>query len=296
MGKKLAIGVAGLALWYIMNSAPSNPVPSSVRYPLPDHIDVVKAEYVNNQGNQVEIESKNGSLETIVLKTKDIDFDEDFKLETKRYRLVKDDDWLPSRLVGHTAAMFTRLFFWDWDAGWGLDEEKSKTVLSMLESKEELKGLTVRINHNEGFYDWYRMNTQNDLTERNPFLYRWTVGSLVSFKDEIFAEFARGDYYNPLTKTVVLYSNIESVSAHEFGHHADFERFDTDWVYDISRILPPVMLYQEWQASKTYATKIMSEEDGWQFNRYLIPAFGTYCLATLGATRRFLFGKKEDKE
>ncbi len=123
--------------------------------------------------------------------------------------------------------------------------------------------------------------TEVQLRERNPFLYRLIFGTLDTVKDEIFAEFCRANYYNPLTKTVVVYSNIESTFAHELGHHIDFERFDTDWVYSLSRILPPIMLYQEWVASIKAKNSLMSDKDRWQFKRYLIPAFFSYIIFSI---------------
>ena len=100
---------------------------------------------------------------------------------------------------------------------------------------------------------------------------------------------------NPLTQTVVCYSNIESVTAHELGHHKDCQRFDRDWIYILARPLPPVFLYQEWKASSR-ACDIMSKEDGWQFNRYLMPAFLTYCLATYGMIKKLFSDGKRDEE
>lgn len=275
-----------LLAWWLAGLIATAPVPEKQKtidekYPLPKEI-VVKNATTKFHNKIIDIlDDKNqptGKKATIkIIDTKDIDFSKDFKIETDRYRLVKDDDWIPSRIIGHILSLTSKLIYWDAWVGWWLDEKRSKAVLAMLENNPEIKNLTVRINHNEWFYDWYRMMTQKDLRERNPFLYRLTIGTLVSFKNEIFAEFMRWDYYNPLTRTVAVYSNIESITAHEIGHHIDFNRFTHQWIYNLARIIPPVMVYQEWEASQN-ATKIMSKEDEYQFRRYLIPAFYTYLL------------------
>lgn len=260
-----------LIVWYnLFCNVPNNYNNTKNRYKLPEKIIVIKTSLpfsVNENGEKIVF-------------TKDIDFSKDFKIKTLRYRLVKDDDWLPSRIIGHILSVFGKLFFWDADVSWGLDKERTRTVLAMLENDNNIKGITVRLNHNEAIYDWWRMIKEKELCERNPWLYRWTFGTLIAIKDELLAELFRGDYYNPLTKTVVVYSNVESIAAHEIGHHLDFSRFSTDWLYSLLRILPPVMLVQEWKASVN-ATHMMIPGDGWQFSRYLIPAFFSYVLGTI---------------
>ena len=77
------------------------------------------------------------------------------------------DNWLPSRIIGHTVSMLTRLYFWDMDIGWGLDEDRSQAVLSMLEKNKDIKDLTVRMNHNEALYDMVRLFSDDKVQERN---------------------------------------------------------------------------------------------------------------------------------
>jgi len=298
LGKMLLL--AGLlSPWYFFTSPSAEKIEGRKDYPIPQEIRVVDTslpyetrekivDFTNSDGN---VEKKT-ELEKIV-KTEDIDFSKDFEIKTDRYRLVKDDDWLPSRFIGHIMAMPFRIFLWDGDVGWGNDEKRARAVLSMLEQNKDIEGLTVRLNHNEAFYDLYRIFTDKKLRERNNFIARATLGTLTCLKDEIWAELFRGDYYNPLSKTVVVYSNLESIAAHEIGHHKDFSRFSSDWEYSLFRLLPPVMLYQEWKAS-TNAKEMLGSEDKWQFNRYLMPAFLTYVLATYGTMRKF-FGKGDDK-
>jgi hypothetical protein len=260
--------------------------PIEQRYNLPAEIRVIETDlpYEKRESKSI-VKLANGeekeqvTLEKII-KTKDIDFSKDFQIKTDRYRFVKDKDWIPSRIIGHIASIPGKIYFFDWDYGWGQDKDRTRAALSMLEENKDIKDLTLRLNHNEAFYDMYRMFTEKKLRDRNNFLARATLGVVLSVGDEIWAEFARGSYYNPLTKTVVCYSNIESITAHELGHHQDFQRFDSDWGYMLGRILPPVMLYQEWKASTNAKNQILSKDDSWQFYRYLIPAFFTYIMGT----------------
>ncbi len=216
------------------------------------------------------------------------DLSNNFEIVTDNYHIVKDEDLLPSRIIGSVFSCVGKILFWDSDYGAGLDEEEAKAVVAMLESNPELKDVYVRINHNAVFQDCARLFNDPKVVERNPLAARILVGLPTTFMGELFAEISRGDYYNPMTQTAVLYSNVRSISAHELGHHQDFQRFDSDWWYNLARAMPPVMLYQEWQASSNAKNNILAEEDQWQFNRYLIPAFITYLVASFVISKRML--------
>ena len=280
-----------LGVWYATHPAPMPRADINESYPLPEEIVVLKTDlpYENRTRDD-------GKLEKVV-KTKNIDFSKDsFEIKTDRYRFVKDDDWLPSRAVGFVASLPQKLFFWDWSIGQGLDEKRTRAALAMIENDKEFHDITLRVNHNEAFYDWWRMMSEPKLRDRNPFLYRAIVGSISTIKDEIWAEFGRGDYYNTLTRTAVVYSNVESITAHELGHNRDFDRFKTDWLYSLGRTLPPVMCYQEWKASSNARDEILSKNDKWQFERYLIPAFATYILASISIIKRLKKKYWDEKE
>jgi len=210
-----------------------------------------------------------------IINTKDIPFDKHFFIKTDRYTLTKNQDWLPSRMIGHVGSLPFKLLFWDWDMGWGPDRDRARVALSILENEKNLKNITMRLNYNEPLYDVYRLFTESALKERNPFLARATLGLFSTLGGELFAELGRGDYYNPYTQTAVNYSNVESIFAHEVGHAKDFKRFNEDWIYSICRPLPPVMLYQEAKASLN-AKELLSPNDSNQIYRYLVPAFLTY--------------------
>jgi|SRR3989338_433192 len=300
MGKlnKVAL-IGGLAFWYLLTGPSSKQLESKREYPLPAEIKVIETslpyETRGRVGSPNNLNSgsdeKRYCLDKIV-KTSSIDFSDDFYIKTERYNLIKKEEL--SKPIGHILSIPTKLYFWDWDLGWGLDEGRTKAVLSMLEENKKLSGLTVRINHNEPLYDCYRLFGDEKVADRNNFLARLLLGTVTSLGGELFSELRRGDYYNPMNQTAVLYSNIESISAHEIGHHIDCQRFNSDWEYTLFRILPPVMLYQEWQASQN-ATTLLSKDDQWQFNRYLLPAFLTYLIATYYMGKKVTKGKESSE-
>jgi hypothetical protein len=154
---KRALLVGGLATWYAFTSPSSKQLEKKEDYPLPQEIRVVDTSLpFETRQKTWTLENSDGAAEKIVelekiVKTKDIDFSKDFYVQSDRYKLIKDKDWLPSRLVGHTLSVPGKLLFWDWDYAWGQDEHRTKAALSILEKDNELKDITVRLNHNEAF-------------------------------------------------------------------------------------------------------------------------------------------------
>jgi len=288
-----ALLVGAFAAWYAFTGPSAQHLESKKEYPVPNEIKVVSTtlpyetrEAVGKSTDFLGNLEKGIELEKIV-KTEDIDFSKNFTIETERYRLVKKEEPLISRVIGHINSLPAKLLFWDWNVSRGLDEGKTKAVISILENNKNIKDLTVRINHNQAIYDCYRLFRDEKVAKRNPLIPRILMGIPTSIVGELFAELRRGDYYNPMNQTVVLFSNIESISAHEIGHHKDYQRFGSDWLYASTNAFPPVVLYQEWQASQN-AKKVLNDEDKWQFNRYLIPAFFTYLMAGFYVSKKYL--------
>lgn len=297
MNKKLKrlLGLAGgLALYYTIIGNPQEEVPGQEKYPLPEQINVIQANYTNKSGQQVHLNGENihfdevrnnENLEEKVINTDSIDFSKDIQITTDRYNFSRDEDFKISQGIGWLASLPRRLFFFDYDVSNGLDSEKTKSVLAMLENDTTLENLTVRVNHNEPLYDTKRLFTDPKVKERNGFLARALIGAGATLGAELFSELSRGDYYNPMTQSLALYSNVESISLHEMGHHKDFQRFKRDWIYNALRPFAPVTLYQEAKAS-LFAKEDLSEPDKHQFARYLVPAFLTYVLYSINQIKK----------
>jgi hypothetical protein len=88
-----------------------------------------------------------------------------------------------------------------------------------------------------------------------------------------------GDFYNPATKTVNLFSDHPGVALHELGHALDFKRRKYPGLYQLFRFIPFVALYQEFIASK-YAVQFLKEKgfhkDELKAYKILYPAYSTY--------------------
>lgn len=283
----------GMAVWFWATGKSQEKEIGPDYYPLPaalnveettlPHQQIVKNEtVVQEDGTTVEVPSIQRSIDL-----SSVDLSGEFEIVTDRYRIIKEKDFIGSRLIGHLASIPMKLYYWDGDIGWGLDENRTKSVISMLEANKDISGLTVRINNNGVLQDTCRLFFDEEVCERNNFIARVAIGIPTTFFGEMFSELRRGDYYNPMTQTVVLYSDVSAISAHEIGHHQDFERFDSDWWYVLSRGFPPAMLYQEAQASLN-ARELIDPKDDYQFVRHLLPGFATYLLASYYLSKHML--------
>ena len=100
---KRGIFAAGLAAWYIFtgNSARFNP---ELRQEEP----AVVQHYEEETLPEI-IETLDGPLYT-----EDIDFDGDFEIETERYHVIKDEDFLLSRMLGWFGSFWGKVYFFDY--------------------------------------------------------------------------------------------------------------------------------------------------------------------------------------
>lgn len=267
---KIATLSALLATWNTLT--PDNNKNNYTKYQLPETITVQK--FTRERAGFVHEEP--GLEHTIA--TKDIDFNQPFDLVTDRYRLIRDEDSIISQYLGTIGSLPVKILLFDTDVGSIPDAEHAKAVLSMLEKDKSIQGLTVRLGHTRVVYDTWRMFTDPEIKKRNNFFARTIIGLPNMILGVSYAELLHGDHYMPLTQTVVLYSNVESIAGHEIGHHQDFQRFSRDWAYALSSTFPPAKIYKEFTASDR-ASHMIDPDDQWQVARYLFPAFLTYVAA-----------------
>ncbi len=271
MGWLRTAGVlGGLALWYAASGRPAKAV-----YPLPERLSVAETSLPARR------EAGRVSLDTVVA-----ELDTPFALRTDTYAVVRDEDWLPARLIGTVLSVPRKLLYWDRNFGRGLDAQRTRALLSMLEH-QPLRGVLVRVNHNAPLDDLTRLFSDARVARRNNLAARVLLGAPLTVSAALWSEFTRSDYYNPFTQTVVVYSNIDAVVAHELGHHQDYQRFSSDLLYTLARPIIPVTLYQEVRASLN-AKRYLHPAENYQFYRYLIPAFFTYLLAGYGLSKEQL--------
>jgi hypothetical protein len=112
--------------------------------------------------------------------------------------------------------------------------------------------------------------------------YRLLIGLPVTLVVDVLLPgrlFPWGDYYNPFTNTVHLYSDHPAVALHEAGHVHDFASRRYKGTYAFIRLVPFVDLYQEHKASNEAIQYLKETQDrSTELGAYkiLYPAYGSY--------------------
>ena len=93
-----------------------------------------------------------------------------------------------------------------------------------------------------------------------------------------------GDYYNPATNSVNVFSNHVGIALHELGHALDFSKRKYPGLYQLIRFIPFVALYHEYKASQ-YAIQFLKRkkhhEEEISAYRVLYPAYSTYVFGAI---------------
>ncbi|HEX9742382.1 MAG TPA: hypothetical protein VGA17_06290 [Nitrospiraceae bacterium] len=187
----------------------------------------------------------------------------------------------PIDALGNLLAVFPKLLLWDWRfANHYISPDTESYVVAYLAAREVemLTDTQFRLNQ------WSPGNDLSRLVKNGHvgWPYRLILGLPTTLIVDVLLPgrlFPWGDYYNPWTNTVHLYSNHSAIALHEAGHAFDTGTQRFKGTYSAARLIPFVDLYQEWQASDDAIAYF--EESGEQdaelaAYKILYPAFGTY--------------------
>ena len=187
----------------------------------------------------------------------------------------------PVDFVGNVLSLPMKLLLWSWK--FNLHSISTPTEDKLIEYLEarHLAGLKdARFQLNE-------YNPGQDLSRliHNHYVawpYRLLLGLPITLVVDVLLPgrlFPWGDYYNPYTNTVHLYSDHPAVALHEAGHAHDFATRRFKGTYAAIRLIPFVDLYQEYKASKeaiSYLKEIQDHPTELSAYKILYPAYGTY--------------------
>lgn len=187
-------------------------------------------------------------------------------------RIEIDQDDPISRTIGYVGSIRGKLMFLSKDVGSYPKEDVVKGIEDYVRNSG-LENVTVRVGHSKILKDTVRLFTDPKLKDIS-LLGKIFFGISTTVIGGLMAKLTRADYYNPFTRTVHCYSNIEAIAKHELGHAEDFQHNPVT-LYSILSSIPPVRLYQEFKASQ-YAHKKLSPKNKYQTGRYLVPAFASY--------------------
>ncbi|MEK6826933.1 MAG: hypothetical protein AABX99_00415 [Nanoarchaeota archaeon] len=150
--------------------------------------------------------------------------------------------------------------------------ENTQKYISEYIADEKLENVTVRIGHNRVVKDTIRLFKDEKLKDIS-LLGKIFLGIPSTILGGIYSKFTRADYYNPFTRTAVIYSDVPAIAVHELAHAKDYQDIGAPTLYSLFRSTGIGALYQEARASLMAHKYLKGKE---RTGRYLIPAFLTH--------------------
>lgn len=147
--------------------------------------------------------------------------------------------------LGHyVLSLPTKLLLWNWSVDNHRISPETEQALAQYLEANRLPNVKVRINQYEPRAEWRRLALNKDM----PGFWRFTLGVVsCAYYMILPGRLFGGDYYNPYTNTINIYSDHAAIVLHEGAHAKDFAgrgRQAKGW-YAFLRLLPLVPLYQE---------------------------------------------------
>lgn len=187
----------------------------------------------------------------------------------------------PVDVLGNILALPWKLFLWNWRfADHTISETTEAGLVRFLEARNRpaFEDTVYRLNQYAPLGDLKALAKNRHVA----WPYRIMPGLLTTLLYDVLLPgrlLPWGDYFNPYTNVVHLYSDDLPISLHEAGHAYDMADFPYKGTYALTRIVPFFDLNQEWQASELaieYLQEIKDRPMEYRAYRVLWPAFGTY--------------------
>lgn len=181
--------------------------------------------------------------------------------------------------LGHyVLSLPSKLILWNWQVDNHDVSGETEVELQKYLADNGLANVKVRLNQYAPGAEWRRLIKNTGM----PGLFRYTFGVLTtSFYTIMPGRAFGGDYYNPYTNTINIYSDNRAIAMHEGSHAKDFARhgrWGKGW-YALLRILPGAPLYQEAVATGDtigYLRQEHKPEAEKEAYEILYPAYSTY--------------------
>jgi hypothetical protein len=188
------------------------------------------------------------------------------------------DNYL-SRGVSYVGNLPAKLIFFSKDVG-NYPRENTQKYISKYVAESGLENTTIRIGHNSVVKDVARLFKDEKLKDIS-LLGRIFLGIPATLLGGLYSKLTRADYYNPFTKTAVIYSDVPAIAVHELAHAKDYQTVGKPTLYSLFRATGIGALYQEIKASVMAHKYIKEKDKNEKTGRYLIPAFVTHVLNLL---------------
>ncbi len=209
-------------------------------------------------------------------------------------RLTRFDDGPQIERGRHNAALDginhlffslpTKLLLWDWQVDDHALPPESEALLADYLAANRLATVKVRHNQYAPGAEWSRLTSNRDVGAG----YRYTLGVLAwlhytLLPGRLFAGFpllGAGEYFNPFTNTIHVFSSDPAILLHEAGHAKDYVPHQWRGTgFALGRAVPLVDLVQEATASSDAIHFLQCQGAyGAELDAYttLWPAYGTY--------------------
>ena len=187
----------------------------------------------------------------------------------------------PVDFLGNVLSLPIKLFLWDWRFNRHyISPETEQSLIGFLDARElpAFEETAYRLNQYRPVQDLVRLAKNRHVA----WPYRLLLGLPSTLLSDVLLPgrlFPWGDYYNPFTNTVHIYSDHGAIALHEAGHAYDLAKRRFKGSYAAVRLVPFVDLYQEYQATKaaiTYLKETEDEEAELAAYKILYPAYGSY--------------------
>ena len=187
----------------------------------------------------------------------------------------------PIDVIGNVLALPMKLLLFSWKFDLHYVSPQTEEKLATYLDAQELPALkAARFQLNE-----YRPGEDLSRLVHNHYV-AWPYRVLIGVPVTLFADvllpgrlFPWGDYYNPYTNTVHLFSDHPAIALHEAGHAHDFASRRFKGTYSALRLIPFVDLYQEYKATQEairYLKAVHDQPTELSAYKILYPAYGTY--------------------
>lgn len=177
--------------------------------------------------------------------------------------------------IGWLAGTPTKLALWDRRAdNHDVSRETEEALLEYMDERG-LEDAVVRINQYDPWGEWKRLVSNDQISPG----WRYTVGLYNHLEYTLLpGRILGGDWYNPYTNTVNVYSDIAPLAISRAAYAKDIRSRDYPGTYAVTQELPIVGMMHETLANRealSYAEEFGSEAEIEETRRILYPDYGS---------------------
>lgn len=183
----------------------------------------------------------------------------------------------PNRFIdglGDIVGLPNRIALWDRRvSNHQVSAHTEQQLVDYLEANQ-LDRTLVRVNQYDPIDEWKRLVTNDQIG----FGWRSTIGTYNLFKYTVIpGRISGGDWYNPYTNTVNLYSDVPALALTSGAYAKDVASRTYPGTYAALQELPVVGLQSETLATKEilkYSSATFSDKESSEYREILAPAYG----------------------